>query len=83
MAACCSICGCVILGDREAIVVSNDKWYAHRTGACPNCGNHMQWHRPVAGRLGSGYLYLLSPSPSRCSQSCPHYDKNATLPTQI
>ena len=83
MAACCGSCGGLVVRDREAIVLSKDKWYAHRAGSCPNCGNRVQWHRTLGGRLGSGYLYLYSPPPMPCSLNCPHHDSTANLPVQI
>jgi len=83
MAACCAVCGGIIVRDRETIVLSEHKWYAHRAGSCPDCGNRVQWHRTLAGRLGCGYLYLYSPRPLPCSQSCPHYEQTASLALQI
>jgi hypothetical protein len=65
MAASCDTCGGIVTCNREAVVLSGDEWYAHRAGTCPDCGNTVQWHRAIAGRLGIGYLYLYSPPPRR------------------
>jgi hypothetical protein len=51
MAASCDGCGGIVRRDRDE-VVSRDEWYAHRAGTCPDCGQRVQWHRPIAGRLG-------------------------------
>jgi hypothetical protein len=81
MAASCHSCGGVVRCDREAVVLAGDGWYAHCTGTCPDCGNTVQWHRAIAGRLGSGYLYSMSPR--RCWPSCAYHDQGAGLPDQV
>jgi hypothetical protein len=58
MAASCENCGGIVTRDLEEVVLSVDRWYAHRTGICRDCGKTVKWHRPIAGRLGAGYLYL-------------------------
>jgi hypothetical protein len=56
MAVCCDGCGTVVRVDSETVVSRRD-WYSHRVGTCPICGRKAQWHRRIAGRLGSGYRY--------------------------
>jgi hypothetical protein len=77
MAASCENCGCIITRDLEAVVLSADGWYAHRTATCRGCGKTVKWHRAIAGRLGSGYLYLYSQPPRPCSPCCPNYEQLA------
>jgi len=83
MAVSCKNCGNIVRCDIEAVVLSADGWYAHRGATCAGCGATVLWHRMIAGRLGTGYLYLFSLPPRRCSPSCPHYDETAGLPAQI
>jgi hypothetical protein len=70
MAASCDGCGGIVRRDRDE-VVSRDEWYAHRAGTCPDCGQRVQWHRPIAGRLGSGYLFLYSNAPATLHAQLP------------
>lgn len=83
MAACCDVCGDVVVADVEKLVLGHRQWYAHRTGSCPGCGHRVQWHRQVAGRLGTGYLFLYEVSPHRCSEGCPHFDGAARIAQSI
>jgi hypothetical protein len=79
MAACCDVCGGVVVADLEKLILGDRKWYAHRAGPCPECGSRVQWHRRVAGRLGTGYLFLDETPPISCSEGCPHFDRAARL----
>lgn len=83
MAIKCENCGGIVTPDLETVVMSADKWYAHRKGTCRGCGSAMQWHRPITGRLGSGYLYQYSRPPQRCSPSCHEYSQSTGLAAQI
>jgi len=82
MAVCSESCGTVVRVDSETVVLTRSEWYSHRVGMCPICGRQAQWHRPIVGRLGSGYLYMYR-EPQPCTDRCPNHVNDIYVPSPI
>lgn len=83
MAVCCESCGTVVRVDSETVVLTPYEWYSHRVGTCPICGRKAQWHRQIAGRLGSGYLYIYRERPHPCPYGCTNHIDDVYVPSPI
>jgi hypothetical protein len=53
----------ILRRDLGAVVLPADGGYTRRGETYQGCGHTVLWHRMIAGRLGTGYLYLYSRPP--------------------